>query len=351
MPISLVQVTEFGIDHRVTDITDFAASATVTYVIFQGNNCFPPFTTPFFALPTFNKIKALDSNVSVNLPVMFQCQAIHSRAHCNRICGIGWQTSRWLHIQLHVGPGAFPASIYSDLIPPIAGEHDKDFNFNINGPNIDIGPIIDMDQPLCKNFKFSDSTTTPPEINEEHDPNDSPIYEEFEPKDPMIIDGKHKQQLSQRARAAAGEDDEWATNTIKDIYNLKEVMAITIGSEQCTVPEARCTLDWPQWKEAMDYEIKALRSCNTWNIVDDPNMPGLISDSDMAMPDQKAPLDIIGSKWVFHHKWDAQGNISNYRAHLVAQGFTQVDGVDYFQDETFTSIHRILTKSVHRCYH
>jgi len=77
-------------------------------------------------------------------------------------------------------------------ILPIEGERDKDFNFDINGPNVDIGPINSIDQPLRKKIKLSDGTTTPPEIDEDHDPNDSPIYEELQPKDPNIIEGKRQ---------------------------------------------------------------------------------------------------------------------------------------------------------------
>ena len=39
---------------------------------------------------------------------------------------------------------------------------------------------------------------------------------------------------------------------------------------------------------------------------------------------------MVGSKWVFHAKKDATGNVICYKAHLVAQGFSQVPGVDYF---------------------
>ena len=40
--------------------------------------------------------------------------------------------------------------------------------------------------------------------------------------------------------------------------------------------------------------------------------------------------NIVGLKWVFHAKKDASGNIAWYKARLVAQGFSQVPGVDYF---------------------
>jgi hypothetical protein len=189
---------------------------------------------------------------------------------------------------------------------------------------------------LRKKTKLSDSTSTPPTIDEQQDPNDLPIYKEFQPKDPNIIEGKRKRKPTQKARAAAGDDNEWIT--INEEANLKEAMSITIGSEPCTVPEAQRAPDWLQWKEAMDYEINALQSCNTWSIVDDPNdqpPPGIIEYVDKSKPKL---TNIVSSKWAFRYKRDENGQVVKYCAHLVAQGFTQVDGIDYYADETFASI-------------
>ena len=66
---------------------------------------------------------------------------------------------------------------------------------------------------------------------------------------------------------------------------------------------------------------------------------------ELVYPPQGA--NIVGSKWVFHTKKDAAGNVVRYKAHLVAQGFSQVPGVDYFNTYTLVtklaSIHTVLT--------
>jgi hypothetical protein len=78
IPISLVQLSEFGISNGLSDLTDYAASAAVTYAIFVGTSNFPPFTTVFFALPWFTPY----GNASATVPITFQCQAIRSMANC-----------------------------------------------------------------------------------------------------------------------------------------------------------------------------------------------------------------------------------------------------------------------------
>jgi hypothetical protein len=77
-----MQMTEFGISDGLSDLTDYAAAAAVTYAIFEGISPFPTFTTPLFALPTFNQTDNPNSNTSFMLPVTFQCQAIRPMANC-----------------------------------------------------------------------------------------------------------------------------------------------------------------------------------------------------------------------------------------------------------------------------
>jgi hypothetical protein len=91
------------------------------------------------------------------------------------------------------------------------------------------------------------------------------------------------------------------------------------SSDPQSISEAQSRPDWPEWQRAMEREIDTLEHAGTWETV--------------ACPENK---NIVGSKWVFRLKRKANGSIDKYKAHLIARGFTQVYGVDYF--DTFSPV-------------
>lgn len=94
------------------------------------------------------------------------------------------------------------------------------------------------------------------------------------------------------------------------------------GLEPRTLNEAKTRPDWPLWEKAIHEELGVLREAGTWKLVEQPT-----------------GANIVGSKWVFRAKKDASGKIVRYKARLVAQGFSQVPGVDYF--DTFAPVARL----------
>ena len=50
-------------------------------------------------------------------------------------------------------------------------------------------------------------------------------------------------------------------------------------------------------------------------------------------------VHVIGTKWIFENKTDEDGEIIRNKSQLVAQGYTQVEGVDF--DESFAPVARL----------
>ncbi|GKB59676.1 putative ribonuclease H-like domain-containing protein [Tanacetum coccineum] len=78
----------------------------------------------------------------------------------------------------------------------------------------------------------------------------------------------------------------------------------------------------PSWIEAIQDELLQFKSQKVWTLVDLPN-------------GKRA----IGTKWVYMNKKDERGIMIKNKERLVAQGYTQEEGIEY--DEVFAPIARI----------
>ncbi|KAJ9550336.1 hypothetical protein OSB04_014381 [Centaurea solstitialis] len=76
---------------------------------------------------------------------------------------------------------------------------------------------------------------------------------------------------------------------------------------------------YPHWMHAMQQELDALRRNNTFTLVPRP-----------------VNHNVVGCKWIFRTKYLADGSIDRHKARLVAQGFSQVPGLDY--SHTFSPV-------------
>ena len=54
---------------------------------------------------------------------------------------------------------------------------------------------------------------------------------------------------------------------------------------------------------------------------------------------RKKDVNVIGTKWIFKNKFDEHGIVIRNKSRLVAQGYTQVEGVDF--DGTFAPVARL----------
>jgi len=79
-----------------------------------------------------------------------------------------------------------------------------------------------------------------------------------------------------------------------------------------------------KWQKAMKDELSMIKKNKTYEVVDRPK-------------DRK----IIGVKWVFRTKLNANGSINKHKARLFVKGYAQVFGVDYLN--TFSPVARLDT--------
>jgi hypothetical protein len=102
------------------------------------------------------------------------------------------------------------------------------------------------------------------------------------------------------------------------LANFCEFYSFVSSLEPLKVEEA---LRDPDWIIAMQEELNNFTRNEVWSLV--------------ARPKQNA----IGTKWVFCNKQDENGMVTRNKARLVAQGFTQVEGLDF--GETYAPVARL----------
>ncbi|KAK2362195.1 putative mitochondrial protein [Trifolium repens] len=76
------------------------------------------------------------------------------------------------------------------------------------------------------------------------------------------------------------------------------------------------------WIDAMQEELNEFKRNEVWDLVPRPD-----------------GVNIIGTKWVYRNKSDESGVVTRNKARLVAQEYSQIEGVDF--DETFAPVARL----------
>ena len=107
--------------------------------------------------------------------------------------------------------------------------------------------------------------------------------------------------------------------TRKRFSNVSRFACFLSNIEPKTVKEV---LTDANWIEAMQEELEQFLRNKVWNLVPRP-----------------MNTNIIGTKCIFKNKSNKFGTIIRNKARLVAQGYTQMEGIDF--DETFAPVARL----------
>jgi hypothetical protein len=89
-------------------------------------------------------------------------------------------------------------------------------------------------------------------------------------------------------------------------------------------------LDDPDWTISMQEELNNFTRNEVWELVERPKQ------------------NVIGTKWFFRNKQDEHGVVTRNKARLVAQGFTQIEGLDF--GETYAPVARLESICIQLAY-
>jgi hypothetical protein len=106
--------------------------------------------------------------------------------------------------------------------------------------------------------------------------------------------------------------------TRSHLANFCEFYSFISSLEPLKVEEA---LGDPDWIVAMQEELNNFTRNEVWSLV------------------ERHKQNVIGTKWVFRNKQDEHGVVTRNKSRLVAQGFAQVEGLDF--GETYAPVARL----------
>nr|GFC69101.1 retrovirus-related Pol polyprotein from transposon TNT 1-94 [Tanacetum cinerariifolium] len=123
-------------------------------------------------------------------------------------------------------------------------------------------------------------------------------------------------------------DNQEETPSLDNILSLTnrfdDILGVPTSSDEITrEPKRVCdALQNTSWVETMQKELIQFKIQKVWTLVDCPK-----------------GVRLIGVKWVLKNKKDKRDIVVRNKVRIVAQGYTQEEGIDY--DEVFTPVTRI----------
>ncbi|WJX33335.1 hypothetical protein P8452_21550 [Trifolium repens] len=176
---------------------------------------------------------------------------------------------------------------------------------------------VDQGTPVSVNAEPDDGASTPASMNEAdertiEEDNDESARPQATSKGPSVrVQKNHPLDLvignPEQGITTRRTNDVVANSCFVSLFEPKNV-------KEALTDEA--------WIEAMQEELNQFERSEVWDLV--PRLED---------------VNVIGTKWVYKNKSDENGTVTRNKARLVAQGYTQIEGLDF--DETFAPVARL----------
>jgi Reverse transcriptase (RNA-dependent DNA polymerase) len=124
-----------------------------------------------------------------------------------------------------------------------------------------------------------------------------------------------------REKQAQDEGRAWVSEVDRELDQASCECLVAAVREDMGVPRTyKEAMKKPEaWRPSMDREMAKMWEHRVWTLVEAP-----------------ADANIVNSKWHYTLKFNSNSDVVDHKLRLVAKGFTQVHGVNYFQ--TFASV-------------
>ncbi|GKC20702.1 putative ribonuclease H-like domain-containing protein, partial [Tanacetum coccineum] len=204
--------------------------------------------------------------------------------------------------------------------PRVNQEHDENVNStnNINTVSSTVNTASIEDNVVDKNIVYR--CVDDPNMSHLEEIVYSDDDEDFDAEADMTNLDTHI--LVSRTPTTIIHKDHLLEQIIKDIHSAPQTRRMTKSVTDHEPKKVIQALKDPSWIEAMQEELLQFKLQQVWTLVD--------------LPYGKRA---IGTKWVYRNKKDERGIVIRNKARLVAQGYTQEEGIDY--DEVFAPVARI----------
>jgi len=166
----------------------------------------------------------------------------------------------------------------------------------------------------------TESATEESAEKEYHPEND--VSTEVDIADPVRKMPSTRIQKNHPSKEIIGDLNEGIRTRVQPRKRYDDMVRYVCFTSQIEPKNIREALLHDEWINAMQEELEQFVRNDVWTLVPRPK------DS-----------NVIGTKWIFKNKSDECGTIVRNKARLVAQGYTQVEGIDF--DETFAPVARL----------